>query len=103
MAIFKSKEEKELEKQQKDKETIEKFINLYNLGDIDERDLKNLYDIAKRKKSLNLIDTGNFLMANEKDYLQQIAWQQNLIFEQNLLIIKQLDRLNKNLEKLIEK
>lgn len=103
MALFKSKEEKQEIKQQKEQEKIDNFIERYNLGDIDKRDFENLLNIAKRKSSLNMIDAGNFFAASENDYLQQIAWQQILMFEQNLLMIKQLDRLNKNLEKLIEK
>mgnify|MGYP000322166322 CR=1 FL=1 len=103
MALFKSKEEKDLEKQAKEKEKIDKFLHYYNLDDIDERDRANILDMAGYDKALSLLDTGNFLAGNEKDYLQQIAYQQQLIRDQNFLMIKQLDRLNKNLEKLLEK
>lgn len=103
MALFKSKEEKDLEKQAKEKEKIEKFLNYYNLDDIDERDRANILDMARYDKALSLLDTGNFLAPDEKGWLQQIAYQQQLIRDQNFLMIKQLDRLNKNLEKLLDK
>lgn len=103
MALFKSKEEKDLEKQAKEKEKIEKFLNCYNLDDIDERDRANILDMARQDSALSLLDTGTFLSGDEKDFLQQIAYQQQLIRDQNFLMIKQLDRLNKNLEKLLDK
>lgn len=103
MALFKSKEEKDLEKQAKEKEKIEKFLNYYNLDDIDERDRANILDMARQDSALSLLDTGTFLSGDEKDFLQQIAYQQQLIRDQNFLMIKQLDRLNKNLEKLLDK
>lgn len=103
MALFKSKEEKDLEKQAKEKEKIDKFSHYYNLDDIDERDRANILDMAGYDKALGLMDFGNFLAADEKDLLQQITYQQQLIRDQNFLMIKQLDRLNKNLEKLLDK
>lgn len=102
MAIFKSKDEKEQAKQQKDEERIARFLSYYNLDNIDERDKSNILDMARRDTSLKFIDAGTFLAGNEKDFLQQIAYQQQLMRDQNFLIIKQLDRLNKNLEKLLE-
>ncbi|EGS30352.1 hypothetical protein HMPREF9130_1208 [Peptoniphilus sp. oral taxon 375 str. F0436] len=103
MALFKSKEEKDLEKQAKEKEKIDKFLSYYNLDDIDERDRANILDMARQDSALSLLDTGTFLSGDEKDFLQQIAYQQQLIRDQNFLMIKQLDRLNKNLEKLLDK
>lgn len=103
MALFKSKEEKDLEKQEKEKEKIEKFLDHYNLDDIDERDRANILDLARQDKALSFLDAGTFLSGDEKDFLQQIAYQQQLIRDQNFLMIKQLDRLNKSLERLLEK
>lgn len=103
MALFKSKEEKDLEKQAKEQEKIEKFLNHYNLDDIDERDQANILDLAGQDRALSFLDAGTFLSGDEKDFLQQIAYQQQLIRDQNFLMIKQLDRLNKSLEKLLDK
>lgn len=102
MALFKSKDEKEQAKQQKNEERIARFLSYYNLDAIDERDKSNILDMARQDTSLKFIDAGTFLSGNEKDFLQQIAYQQQLMRDQNFLIIKQLDRLNKNLEKLLE-
>lgn len=102
MSLFKNKEEKEQQKHQKQQEKIDRFLSRYNLDTIDERDRDNILDMARQDTALNLIDTGTFLAGDEKDFLQQIAYQQQLMRDQNFLIIKQLDRLNKNLEKLIE-
>lgn len=103
MALFKSKEEKDLEKQAKQKEKIDKFLHYYNLEGIDDRDRPNILDMVGYDKAIGLLDTGNFLAPDEKSWLQQITYQQQLIRDQNFLMIKQLDRLNKNLEKLLEK
>lgn len=102
MALFKSKEEKDQAKQQKNDEKINRFLSYYNLDDIDERDKNNILDMAVQDTSLKFIDAGTFLSGNEKDFLQQIAYQQQLMRDQIFLIIKQLDRLNKNLEILLE-
>lgn len=102
MGLFASKEEKEEKKKNKEKEMLEGFDRLYGLGDLDPRDQGNLLDIIRQSNSLGYLDTGNFLSGNEKDFLQQGVWQQKMEVDQRFLLIKQNDRLNKNLEKIIE-
>lgn len=102
MALFKSKDGKEQAKQQQNEDRIKLFLSYYNLDNIDDRDKSNILDMANQDVALKFMDVGTFLSGNEKDFLQQIAYQQQLMRDQNFLIIKQLDRLNKNLEKLLE-
>lgn len=59
-------------------EKIQDFVDRYELQDLDEKDVKTLYKLRK----------SNYLQA---------------VIEQNFIIIKQLNRLNKNLEDLKNK
>ena len=59
-------------------EKIQDFVDRYELQDLDEKDVKTLYKLRK----------SNYLQA---------------VIEQNFIIIKQLNRLNKNLEGLKNK
>lgn len=103
MALFGSKEERDLGKQAKEKEKADRFLSYYNLDDIDERDRTSTLDMAKQNSVLSLLGTGTFLSGDERDSLQQIAYQQQFIRDQSFLMIRQLDRPNKNLEKLLDK
>lgn len=103
MGLFKNNEEKELEKQQKDTDKLENFAKYYGLEDINEDDKNNLLNLAKASDGEAFFNIGRMLSASEEDYLRHMDHQNSVIIDQNFLIIKQLDRLNKNLEKLIEK
>lgn len=103
MDFFKSKEERQNKKQEKRDAEINAFLSYYNLGDIDERDHENLLDIFRDSRALGLKDFSNILSGSEKSLLEQIATTNMISKDQNFLIIKQLDRLNKNLENISSK
>lgn len=103
MDFFKSKEERQNKKQEKRDAEINAFLDYYNLGDIDERDHENLLDIFRYSRGLGLSDFGNILSGSEKSLLEQITTINMIAKDQNFLIIKQLDRLNKNLESISSK
>lgn len=103
MGLFKSSEEKELERQQKDTEKLENFLKYYGLEDLNNDDKDNLLNLAKASDGDAFFHLGTMLSASETDYLSHMDHQNSVIIDQNFLIIKQLDRLNKNLEKLLEK
>lgn len=101
MALFGNKEEKEIKQLEKDKLKAEKIMTKYNLDDIDERDRDNLIALSYELAGNGWLEWGSILGGtNEKDELQRLNFSQQVIIEQNFLMIKQLDKLNKNLEKL---
>ena len=103
MALFKSKEEKEQIREQKDTEKLEGFLKYYDLENLNNEDRNNLLNLAKASDGDASFQIGTMLSASETDYLSHMDHQNSVIIDQNFLIIKQLDRLNKNLEKLLEK
>lgn len=95
MAIFnKSPEEKE-EKQQKE---IEKFMERYQLEDLDEKDLVVLKKIANDLAGSDLMKAGVKLTFGTKPEENLKISYLNTLVQQNWMIIRQLSRLNKNLE-----
>lgn len=67
--------------EEKQREKLQKFIERYQLQEIDEEDQFELYQAAQSAK-------GNYLSA---------------LVEQNFIMIKQLNRLNKNIQELMNK
>lgn len=99
MGIFggnkKSKEEKQQEK-------MNEFMERYQLEDIDEKDLVVLQRIANDLMSNKLIQEGRVLAFADVVEQAKISYL-SILTEQNWMIIRQLSRLNKNIEKLLEK
>ena len=81
---------------------MQKFMDRYQLEDLDERDL-----IVLKKVASDLAVNGfyksvvsmSFAKMEEKAKVTYLS----AAVEQNWMIIRQLGRLNKNIEKLIEK
>lgn len=103
MALFGNREEKEIKKEEKKEEKIQGLLRKYNLTDLDSRDKENIESMLLSDKSIESASSANFMSSDEKSLLRQIMYQQGLEIDQKFLIIKQLDRLNKNLEKLLDK
>lgn len=98
MGLFgekKSKEEKEMEKMQK-------FMDRYQLEDLDEQDMKVLQKIAEDLVGNNLIKWGMALSFAKAEDQAKITYL-SAMTEQNWMIIRQLSRLNKNMERLLDK
>lgn len=96
MALFKSKDEKELKKEEKLEKLLEiyKVNNLYNKDDED-----SIKEIVSFLSNNNLIELGSFL-TNDINTVSRINANYNrAIVEQNFIIIKQLDRLCELLKK----
>lgn len=96
MALFSSqpKESKEEKQTRKAQELLRKY-GLEELSD--SRDAQSVKSIAWTLTSNNLIELGTALSGSAQD-LGKLTYLSALI-EQNWIIIRQLDRLNKNLEK----
>lgn len=67
--------------EEKQREKLQKFIERYQLQEIDEEDQFEIYQAVQSAK-------GNYL---------------STLVEQNFIMIKQLNRLNKNIQELMNK
>lgn len=99
MAVFKSKEQKQIEKERKQQEKFENFIKDNGLEQLDENDMKIVKNIIESSTGNDLLDVGLALSfgASSEDRLK-INYLKILI-QQNWLIINQLSRINKKLDK----
>lgn len=87
--MFKSKEEREMEKQEKLEEQMKKY-NLENLSQEDKEYIKN---ITNRLMGTGLISLGSKAEDTAKIELLK------LLIEQNWLIVKLLNEINNKLDK----
>lgn len=96
MGIFESKEtkaEKALEKQQK---LLQKY-GLQNLTD--SQDIQSVRNIVTELAGSKFMEVGNFLAPDQNTANQVQIMYQRTIVEQNFIMIRQLDRIAKSLEK----
>lgn len=85
---------------QKQEEKLQRFVTSHHLESLNKEDAENARLIALGLMGNNLIEWGNILSGEPKDtaklsYLCAIT-------NQNWMIINQLDRLNKKIDKLLE-
>ena len=89
--------------EQKQQERLEEFMEKYQLEDLDEKDmvvLKRIVDDLIRNSFMK--SNSNLPIANDHYDLQELIYL-SALFEQNWMIIRQLSRLNNNIEKLNNK
>ncbi len=98
MALFGEKKTKE-EKQQ---EELQKFMDKYQLEDLDEKDLVVLQRIAQDLAGNKWFKAGMALSFASAEEQAKVTYLSALV-EQNWMIIRQLGRLNKSLEELNKK
>lgn len=98
MALFSNKETKE-EKKQKE---IEKFMNKYQLDDINEKDLVMIKKIANDLIGNNLFKAGMALSFAKPEEQAKVTYLSALV-EQNWMIIRQLSSISDKLDRSIEK
>ena len=91
MAFFKSADQKQAEKEQKELEMLEKYglENLTNPADIE-----SVRKIISELTGTGLMEFGNMLAPNEKDMLRVQMQYQRAIVEQNFLLIRLFSELN---------
>lgn len=92
MALFGGKESKEDKAARKEYELLAK----YGLTDIDAKDIEQVKSINSALLGNKLIEAGTILGGSGVDSAK-LTYLRALV-EQNWIIIRQLDRLNKNLE-----
>ncbi|MBS5596857.1 hypothetical protein [Peptostreptococcus sp.] len=98
MAIFKSKESKEDKKLKE----IEKFMERYQLDEINDKDLKIIKNIANDLVGNNLIKAGMALSFAKVEEQAKVSYL-SAIVQQNWIMIRQLNNLNNKIDELINK
>lgn len=95
MALFGGNKETKEEKQARQ---VQEMLVKYGMDDLsDERDITAVKQIASELYGSNVAEFGMLLSSKAED-VWKISYLRAII-EQNWIIIRQLDRLNKNLEK----
>lgn len=96
MALFGNKEDKEAKAAAKEQAMLDK----YGLGSLsDPADIKSVRSIVTELMGTGMMEFGSMLAPNEKTLLQVQMHYQRALLEQNFVIIRQLDRIAKALEK----
>jgi beta-N-acetylglucosaminidase len=98
MALFGEKQTKE-EKEQKQ---MQDFMHKYQLDDLDQDDLIVLKRIATDLAGNGLLKAGMALSFAKAEEQAKVTYLSALV-EQNWMIIRQLGKLNKNIEKISNK
>jgi len=95
MALFKSQEEKIKEYNEKTFATMKK----YGLDELsDEKDRVTIQRVMGALAGSGLMEIGSLMSGNEAVMMRVNAQYTKALFEQNCIIIRQLERLNRNLE-----
>ena len=94
MGLFGGGESKEDKKARK----VQELLNRYGVdGLTDQRDIDSVRTIATELAGTGLIEFGTAISGKPED-IAKMTYLRTLV-EQNFIIIRQLDRLNRNLEK----
>lgn len=93
MGLFGEKETKEEKLARKTQE----ILNKYGLTEVDERDVASIKKIISDLAGNNLIKAGMALSFSKAEEQAKVSYLSALV-EQNWIIIRQLDRLNKKMD-----
>lgn len=97
MAIFKTAEEKEQIKNEKTYKAMQRY-GVANLSD--PKDMESIRNIVNSLAGSSLMEVGSILAGDNTTMIRVNAQYSRAIFEQNFIIIRQLERLNNNLERM---
>lgn len=95
MGLFKSQEEKQQILEEKTKKILEK----YELTDLSNEYIKAVKNINSELAGSGLSEFGNLLAPDQNTSLRVQTQFLNAIVQQNWIIIRQLNDINKKLEK----
>lgn len=98
MALFNNKENKDDKKQQE----INKFMEKYQLEEIDDKDLVIIKKIATDLIGNNLLKAGMALSFAKAEEQAKVSYLSALV-NQNWIMIRQLNNISNKLDKLIDK
>lgn len=94
MALFGTKETKEEKQDRKNKDLLTK----YGLETVNDKDLESIRNIINDLMGNGLIKTGMALSFAKAEEQAKVSYLSALV-EQNWIIIRQLDQINKKLDK----
>ncbi|GEM01351.1 hypothetical protein SAMN05421839_10964 [Halolactibacillus halophilus] len=100
MALFSGKETEP--KMTKADIQMAEFMKKYQLEEFDEKDMIIIKKIASNLAENGLLRAGMSLRYSKAEEHAKVAYLSTLT-EQNWMIIRQLSRLNSNIEKLVDK
>ena len=96
MGLFKSAEEKQEQRDAK----LQKLLDKYGAGDIEDEKTRDMITrLSTGLAGAGMMEVGNFMAPNEKTFWQLQNMYLSTIMEQNFVIIRQLDKIEKALEK----
>ena len=95
MGFFKSKEEKQAERESK----LNKIMAKYELNDLEDKYKNAVNNINSELAGTNMMELGNMLSFDEKTASRLNTYYINALIQQNWIIIRQLDEINKKLGK----
>ncbi|OUC52467.1 hypothetical protein B7939_00650 [Eggerthia catenaformis] len=95
MSLFEKKETKEEKRVRKEKEALEKY-NLNNLTDPD--DINSVKKIVSELVGTGMLEFGISLKFGKPEEALKASYLRAIV-EQNFIIIRQLDRISKNINK----
>lgn len=98
MALFNNKENKDDKKQQE----INKFMEKYQLEEIDDKDLVIIKKIATDLIGNNLLKAGMALSFAKAEEQAKVSYLSALV-NQNWIMIRQLNNISNKLDKLLDK
>lgn len=81
-------------------EKLQRFMRVHNLESLDEKDVESAKLIARGLMGNGLIEWGTIFSGKAED-TAKLSYLSAMV-EQNWMIINQLDRLNKKLDKFID-
>lgn len=95
MGLFKSAEEKENERKQK----LNKIMAKYELNELEDKYKNAVSNINSELAGTGMMELGNMFSFDEKTAGRLNTYYMNALIQQNWIIIRQLDELNKKLDK----
>lgn len=94
MALFGNKESKE----EKEARQVAELMERYGLSNLDQKDVESIKNILTTLAGTGLIRTGSLLSGMKSEDILKTSYLQ-AIFEQNWIMIRQLDKIASLLEK----
>lgn len=101
MGLFKSEEQKKLEREEKQNKQLQKLVSKYNLNNMSKSDLETLQRISNDLAGTGLMKAGMSLSFAKTEDQAKVSYLSALV-EQNWLIIKLLSDMNRKIDNLLK-
>lgn len=95
MGLFKSEEEKQAKKEEK----MHQIMAKYELNELEDKYKNAVKNINSELAGTGAMEFGNMISFDEKTAARLNTYYMNALIQQNWIIIRQLNEINKNLNK----